>query len=76
MENSLDVELFLMGWQAARDGLSLSEGWPNQMVDGWRLWHGENRVVELARHRRRACNETFVPEGEKMSCSILPFFRA
>ena len=74
MDNSLDIELFLMGWTNARDGAPLSLAWPAAMRDGWRLWNEEQKkVLNLAACRRRACNRGTFTASEKMCSKVIQF---
>ena len=74
MDNSLDIELFLMGWTNARDGVSLSLAWPAAMRDGWRLWNEEQKkVLNLAACRRRACDQQNLWGNEKSTAKIINF---
>lgn len=36
LDDSLSIELFVMGYAAARDGTPCVEYWPEAMRDGWR----------------------------------------
>jgi len=36
LDDSLSIELFMMGYAAARDGAPCVDHWPAAMVDGWR----------------------------------------